>query len=181
MKSFRTFLEATTHDQRHALQHYSWEGHADLNKYHHTHKLVRLFKRHPSKVQDKHISDAIKGQKTEEDQTVWRNVPHQGHKALHHIAKKGSGTLESKGYMSTSKKESVAHAFGYVANPKHRHILKIHVPKGSHAADMRKSGTINDSEAEVLLHKGAKLHVHKVEKTEHHTTYHANLVHDGVK
>lgn len=65
----------------------------------------------------------------------------------------------------------------------YQHTMKIHVPSGSHAF-YAEGQTENQGEHEVILHKGSKLHIHKTPTLDHLTksvTWHAKLVHDGVR
>lgn len=77
------------------------------------------------------------------------------------------------------------------------HMIHIHIPEGSHAlythinytGDETKVSNIHlkarhPSEQEVILHKGAKLHIHKTPEVDHinrKVIWHAKLVHDGIK
>jgi ADP-ribosyltransferase exoenzyme len=73
--------------------------------------------------------------------------------------------------------------------PNNKHIIRIHVPKGSHGAYVEKHTNIS-GEYEFLMHKNAKLHIHPKPEIVDHGNYrgdaqrtivwHAKLVHDGV-
>ena len=65
----------------------------------------------------------------------------------------------------------------------------IHVPRGAHVINYHRHPEMSSQghhEGEVLLHKNAKFRIHRVhhEHDEHgnrHTTFHARLIHDGIK
>jgi hypothetical protein len=90
------------------------------------------------------------------------------HKNGHHV-------LNNPAYLSASLSRSSALGFG-------KHLLKIHVPKGSKVGVTQSNHYKH--EKEVILHKNHSLHIHpKPTKVEHESgTYHiwhAKLVHDG--
>lgn len=67
-----------------------------------------------------------------------------------------------------------------------RNIIKIHVPKGASGAYMHHHYSSLPEENEVLINKGAKLHIHPVPTVEANQIgvkhiWHARLVHDGYK
>ena len=146
---------------------------------------------HPGRNKERLLSKAIRSHKTEHDMTVYHGVPHAARHAIAHAAAKG--VYHNKGYMSTSKDHKTAKGFGSLDDNRGRHVLKIHVPKGSHALDLHHHGVGNRNEQEVLFHRNTRIHIHKVEKTrdfpnrpehthpEHTITYHGTLVHDGTR
>lgn len=61
------------------------------------------------------------------------------------------------------------------------HILKIHVPKGSHGLYVEPH-TVNTGEHEMILHPGAQLLVaHPPDMQNNKLIWHAKLIHDGIK
>ena len=64
----------------------------------------------------------------------------------------------------------------------YKHVVSIKVPKGSHAAYLQGKSMMN--EHELLLHPGAKIHIHKTPNIDHErrtVQWKAHLVHDGIK
>lgn len=64
----------------------------------------------------------------------------------------------------------------------YKHLIRIHVPEGSHALYTRPASQ-HKHEHEVVLHKNAKVRIHpepEVEHTSEHVVWHAKLIHDGV-
>lgn len=66
---------------------------------------------------------------------------------------------------------------------KYKHLISIHVPKGSHAIHTA-SHSQHETENEILFHKNIKLKIHKKPEINHEdqiVNWHANLIHDGFK
>lgn len=63
------------------------------------------------------------------------------------------------------------------------HMLRLHVPAGSHAF-YAEHHTSNRGEQEIILHKNAKIHIHETPELDHKNKkviWHAKLAHDGIK
>jgi len=137
---------------------------------------------------DKALSDHIKSNKTDRDLYVYHSNDHV-HELYDAPINKETGAIhiEHKGYTSTSLNHQTAADFTRSqVNPQnyneYSHVIKIHVPKGSHAAYVSGHATYSD-EREILLHKGARLAIHPkptYDNNQSLTTWHANLIHDGV-
>ncbi len=146
----------------------------------------------------KGMSDAIKSNKTPKKLTVYTGLGHRRASDVIHNA--GKAHIHLKAFTSTSLSKETAKTFtssvkangdnGYGARGHgyYRHILKLTVPKGSHAAYVDKHSEITrgsgTSEHEVTLHPGARVHVPKAGKPEKGSDYiihHGTLVHDGIK
>lgn len=66
---------------------------------------------------------------------------------------------------------------------KYKHLISIHVPKGSHAIHTE-SHSQHETENEILFHKNIKLNIHKEPEINHEdqtVNWHAKLIHDGFK
>lgn len=66
----------------------------------------------------------------------------------------------------------------------YRHIWKIHIPKGSHAAYVAHHTNDYDFQKELVFHPGAKIEYNTKKPTITKNglkVYHARLIHDGVK
>lgn len=86
--------------------------------------------------------------------------------------------FHEKDVKSTSLSDYIARGYG-------KHVLAIHVPKGSAGAYIAHHSKF-ESEREFLLHPKAKIKLTGKKETQKHgdeeiTVHHANLIHDGVK
>ncbi len=64
----------------------------------------------------------------------------------------------------------------------YKHLIRIHVPEGSHALYTRPASQ-HKHEHEVVLHKNARVRIHPEPEVDHnskHVVWHAKLIHDGV-
>ena len=143
---------------------------------------------------DKNVSDAIKMHTTKGTLHVHSGVAF----SPEHLAK--DGIVHLPAYTSTSLSEEISKNF---AQPIHdseygdrKHKIHIEIPKGAHALYATPHSEF-DHEHEILLHKGAKIKVHPVpdvstsnvpvndrdynEHRKHIVTWHAKLIHDGIK
>lgn len=171
-------------DQEEAISRYTHDSSYNIN-----HSLRTKNKlEEPTHSIEKHLSSAIKSHTTNQDMYVYHSndsLPN-----LHHIKTKKPIILTHKGYTSTSlsHKESEKFsadqdAFNQKNKKSYSHVMKIHVPEGSHAADISNHSKFK-TEREVLLHKNIKIAVHPkptFDNTRGLVTWHANLIHDGIK
>jgi ADP-ribosyltransferase exoenzyme len=162
-----------------------------------------LYKRKPLSSEDiahtYHLDNACKKKQTPTDMHVYSGI---GFSPARFKKKNQLDPIKVrlKAYTSTSIRHSVGEAFsqsdyndsdarrmtehGSVQN--HNHVLKIHVPKGSHGAYVAHMSSIA-AENEFLLKRGSYLHIHPTpeyktnERGKPLAIWHAKLVHDGVK
>ena len=195
-----------------AIQDYSYVHHEELNdNLHHSGGKVphKITDDNDNKVLDKHLSGALKTMKSPMDFHTYVGLKHNPEnipvtngikKAVHH------------GYTSTSLSDNVAEAFASTNLPNtmtnseshprfnrlfnSAHVLKLHIPKGSHGAYIEPH-TMSNHEEEYLIHKGAQFHIdpkptihpttikNETDGTKHNHSkvimWHGHLVHDGIK
>lgn len=145
-----------------------------------------------------HIANEIRNHRAAEDHVVYRGMGHTekpeenaDRETKHHF------THTRRDLTSTSTREDVAHSFAHhlnLGNETRRHMMKIHIPAGSHGMKV--------SDHEYLLHPGARFRTHKKPTEEEHdvtetmydkhgkhvntskkkfTVWHSHLIHDGVR
>ena len=141
----------------------------------------------------KHLDNALGRHKTTEDMHVYTGLQYSPSKHF----KKVDGKVPERqnvslpSFVSTSSSVKSARAFSqdtmHPNDERHgieheeggeaRHVLKIHVPKGSHAMSLRDHSFVPE-EKEVLLHRGHDIEIHhKPEKLDHSTyLWHAKIV-----
>ena len=138
------------------------------NVYNHTQHIERL-------------DDLLNKHKTKEDFHVFTGV--KVSPARDFVNHKKSQEVKLPSYTSTSTSIDVASSFAHDAphykdelhgidNPddETRHVLKIHVPKGSHAVSVRKHSFL-PGEHEVLLHRGHHLMIDPKPSRHDHRTF----------
>jgi hypothetical protein len=156
----------------------------------------------------RHLDEAVKAHRTPEDFHVYSGLGfHPEHKMYRSSDDKPYMNLHMPAYTSTSIDHTVASRFTsrrvnspyfYPKNPSvvdrfqhkdHGHILKIHVPQGSHGLFIH--GYDKEwPQKEFVLPRDSKLHIHKTPtigqikwraEPENVHVWHAKLVHDGVE
>jgi hypothetical protein len=186
-------ISELTLDQKTAVKQYSDDS-RPLNGFLHQHHKGVEFNSSKDKVREriKHLGEALDAHKTTEDMHVYTGVPHSPAK---HFKTSGSkvnatATVHLPAFTSTSSKLKCAKTFSEdTVHPKDdlhgidhtdfgaRHVLKIHVPKGSYAMSLKKHSFCPE-EHEVLLHRGHNLEIDK--NPEHlgsgHYMWHARVV-----
>ena len=111
------------------------------------------------------LSKFIRSHKTPEDIVVYRGIKKGlAEKLKYEYMLQTNDILADDGFVSTSSDRSVANAFTNYDDE--GIILKIFVPKGSHAISVRDVSPYGDKENEVILDKGAKFRVLKALKNE---------------
>lgn len=138
------------------------------------------------------LQDVVRSYRTPRDMHVYSGVHKDVVSGILDYTHEGPAHLHLPAFTSTSIDPDVAMDFAQAMDLHGiRHVLKIHVPQGSHGVYMHQdnSGNLHTREKEFLLHNGTKLHVHP-QPTEYfhpemsgHSFYkiwHAKLVHDGV-
>lgn len=168
--------ESTSHHP--ALDKYTSDSshlNGSLHKHYRKGEIGQLAKKHAQNL-DNHLNK----QKTKEDTHVFTGLPHSPHEMwnqskTHHSE---SVKVHLPAYTSTSTNIAQANQFAMRSKgPDHskheplntnapkkistvqRHIMKIHVPKGTHAASIRDHSKYRD-EHEILLHRGHHLEIH---------------------
>ncbi len=123
--------------------------------------------------------------KTPHDIHVYTGI-HKEHVLTNHTPKAGTDTpikIHHLGYTSTSLDKNIAKEFTHNSSNddkvEHRHMIKIHVPKGHHGAYVAHHSLVSadgpegqtksgEHEREFILPRGTKLHVHP-QPTVHYT------------
>jgi hypothetical protein len=136
----------------------------------------------------KHLDSALNKHKTTEDLHVYTGIKYSPSKHFKRCDKVESVHLPA--YTSTSSSFHSAREFSDEAmhpnDENHgvhheagsaRHVLKIHVPKGTHAMSLMKHSFV-PKEREVLLHRGHNLEIHHTPEAVGNNTYlwHAKIV-----
>jgi hypothetical protein len=119
----------------------------------------------------KNIDSVIKKHKTPKAMTVYSGLGKK-HPLHDHLNKKNKKPIKliHHAFTSTSLSNNVAGKFSHSLYSdkntiEHRHVLKIHVPKG-HTGAYVSHISIYPREKEFIMPRGTKLHVHPVPKTE---------------
>jgi hypothetical protein len=111
------------------------------------------------------LSKYIRSHKTPEDIIVYRGIKKGlAEKLKYEYMLQTNDILADDGFVSTSSDRSVANSF--TSYDENGIILKILVPKGSHAISVRDVSPYGAQENEVILDKGAKFKVLKALKNE---------------
>lgn len=180
----------TGDDHATAVDHYTNDSYY-LNKKHfgklpsglvnnpngHTHKLAAI------KHMETHLPGLLKAHKTPHELIVHTGLKVSPHKYFDEGGKHAH--VHMPAYTSTSMEHEIAKDFSKVEH-KESHALKLHIPKDAHGAYIGHHSN-HPEEHEFLIHHGAVIKIHhKPEITSDkygvkHHTWHAELVHDGVK
>lgn len=162
-------IESSHPKSHHSILHYKEDGYETINK--------GLRGNHALHIHDhehtKHLDHATSF-KTKHDMHVYRGMSHDAHEF--HKMKPGS-EFTDHGYGSTTGNFGTAHSFAHNGGAnfwdksKPRHIMKIHVPKGTKAHHFDYHSNDNSHENEVVLHRGTRYRV------SHHSHDHENNIH----
>lgn len=118
----------------------------------------------------KHLDNVLNRHKTKEDFVVYSGVKQSPAEHFKNGPRK-MGIAHNPAFTSTSTDYVTAHGFanktshfnddehGMEEGKLYEHVLKIHVPKGSHAISMRKKSFLPE-EDEVLIHRGYNISIH---------------------
>lgn len=142
----------------------------------------------------KHLDETLNTHKTKEDMHVYTGIKYSPSKHF----KKVDGKIPDKkvvrlpAFTSTSSgfhnarefsdmtmhPNDERHGIEHSEDGEARHVLKIHVPKGSHAMSLKKHSFV-PAENEILLHRGHHIEIDsKPTKTDRHTyIWNAKIVH----
>ncbi len=186
-----------THEHKKAIAHYTGAASKHINN-------ALLGKPHDKDELDvdghdaKHIAkqvpilkSALKAHTTPHDMVVHTGMTRSSTKAIKEASQKSKKDIKIHlpAFTSTSIDKTVARGFAKPDDTHtQKHIVSIHVPKGSHGGYVEHH-TGAPEEKEFVLHPGAKVHIsheptlkpdpHRTGMTVHH--WYGKLVHDGVK
>lgn len=173
-----------------AVDHYS------NNSYHMNKKLFgkpvpddKMMQSHHDAINhmEKHLPGLLKKHTTPHELIVHTGLKVSPHKYFDEGAKHTHVHIPA--YTSTSMEHEIAKDFSKVTmtqTQRESHALKLHIPKDAHGAYIGHHSN-HPEEHEFLIHHGAVIKIHhKPEITSDkygvkHHTWHAELVHDGVK
>lgn len=147
------YITSLTPSQRDAALSYSSHYYTNINGW----LRDGMSEHRGSEMKDlvSHLDSAIDKSRTDKDMTVYRSGGRLGGTAYKHYAGLAPGDMFSdKAYLSTTAKSNAADQFPFGVK------IEIAVPKGSRAAAIPSE---KPHEAEVLLPRGAKLRVDKIE------------------
>lgn len=186
--------DKATQDERYAVSDYT-DSSTPINSMLHMHnKGHDISTQNKAQYRDtaKHLDSALNGHTTHEDTHVYTGIKYSPAKHFKRVAGKVpiSVNVHLPAYTSTSTSVTAARSFSeHTSHPndeRHgvdseshecRHIIKIHVPKGTHAMSLRDSSCVPE-EKEILLHRGHELEIHhQPEKLDNETyLWHAKVV-----
>lgn len=181
-------------DEKEAVSDYT-DNSTPLNGMLHDHDKGRDISRKEhdaSKNTATHLDSALDKHKTTADMHVFTGIKFSPAKHFKKVAGKIPTTqkLHMPAYTSTSTKLGVASGFSDLTShpnderhgvnsedDEKKHVLKIHVPAGSHAMSVR-SHSFVEGENEILLHRGHTIEVHHEPTRYDHNTFiwHAKVV-----
>ena len=141
-----------TSDEKDALKEYSGSAYGPINE---ALRFTEDIDDH-SDALIKHLDSAIGKGVTDQNLTVYRGVDESYARTLERRNLRPDDSINEAGFLSTSTRKDVARRFlGWEGGGM---LLKIHVPAGSNALDMRPYSKSPD-EHEILLPRGAELRV----------------------